>query len=330
MSKMPLISAVVACLMLSPVLVLAQGEPPSPAAMADEIRTAATQPNDGENGRPLPLITHWTSGESELSKGFRLPTQLSLIEQGHYLLPWVTLPTEKTSADVLTPADFQRLAQLNLPFTMISSQWEKRLTNDPKYFELPPEQNPNVVGVDGQIMKKVSPFGPVEYWRKVGKSWTDTPRMKELQRIYPDPPLVIFLSNNEHHKLRWTDVETSKRYLDLYGPGRDDAFKRKVVADGWIERYRALQEGMREGLVSPAWREKAIFAGYNAFGLEHMGRWGGWENYALNTSERADPNPLMWDGGSPSYYTHNWNPSTDYKTWSPQIEFMNDVFLLFH
>src|ERR1019366_4557849 len=29
---------------------------------------------------------------------------------------------------------------------------------------------------------------------------------------------------------------------------------------------------------------------------------------------------------SPSYYTHNWNPSTDYTVWSPQIEFMNDVF----
>ena len=35
----------------------------------------------------------------------------------------------------------------------------------------------------------------------------------------------------------------------------------------------------------------------------------------------------MWDGGSPSYYTHDWNGSTDYTTWSPQIEFMNLVFM---
>ena len=35
----------------------------------------------------------------------------------------------------------------------------------------------------------------------------------------------------------------------------------------------------------------------------------------------------MWDGGSPSYYTHDWNPSTDYTTWSPQIQFMNLVFM---
>jgi hypothetical protein len=42
---------------------------------------------------------------------------------------------------------------------------------------------------------------------------------------------------------------------------------------------------------------------------------------------RICPHPLMWDGGSPSYYTHDWNPSTDYTTWSPQIEFQNLVFM---
>jgi hypothetical protein len=35
----------------------------------------------------------------------------------------------------------------------------------------------------------------------------------------------------------------------------------------------------------------------------------------------------MWDGGSPSYYTHNWDGSTDYRVWSPQVEFMNLVFM---
>jgi hypothetical protein len=35
----------------------------------------------------------------------------------------------------------------------------------------------------------------------------------------------------------------------------------------------------------------------------------------------------MWDGGSPSYYTDDWNAKTDYIVWSPQVEFMNLVFM---
>ncbi|HHW08528.1 MAG TPA: hypothetical protein GXX29_00985 [Firmicutes bacterium] len=93
----------------------------------------------------------------------------------------------------------------------------------------------------------VSPFGPVELWREVGKKWTSG----RMQEWYPDPPLILFVSNNEHRKLAWHEVEQDIRYLEMYGPGRDDEFKRDVVAQAWIERYRALQEGMREGLVNP-------------------------------------------------------------------------------
>ena len=151
--------------------------------------------------------------------------------------------------------------------------------------------------------------------------------MKQLQVWYPDPPLVIFLSNNEHSKLRWKDVEKSKRYLDKYGRGRDDDFKRKAVADGWIERYRALQDGLRDGLDSATWKKNAVFVGYDAFGPPHLGRWGGWIDYSLYSKGRMDPNALMWDGGSPSYYTDDWNAKTDYIVLSPQVEFMNLVFM---
>ena len=36
----------------------------------------------------------------------------------------------------------------------------------------------------------------------------------------------------------------------------------------------------------------------------------------------------MWDGGSPSYYTDDWNDRTDFTVHSPQIEFMNADFML--
>ena len=151
--------------------------------------------------------------------------------------------------------------------------------------------------------------------------------MKQLQEWYPDPPLVILLSNNEHAKLSWKHVETDQRYLAKYGKRRDDDFKRKVVGDGWIERYRALQQGMRAGLVNPQWQKAAVFVGYDAFGPPHVGRWSGWPESSLHTTGRIAPDPLMWDGGSPSYYAHNWNPSTDYTGWSPQVEFQNLVFM---
>ena len=151
--------------------------------------------------------------------------------------------------------------------------------------------------------------------------------MKQLQEWYPDPPLVILLSNNEHAKLSWKHVETDQRYLVKYGKRRDDDFKRKVVGDGWIERYRVLQQGMRAGLVNPQWQKAAVFVGYDAFGPPHVGRWSGWPESSLHTTGRIAPDPLMWDGGSPSYYAHNWNPSTDYTVWSPQVEFQNLVFM---
>lgn len=302
---------------------------------AQGLRVEATRPNNSKEGRPLPLVGSWQCGHytGPACAGWRPENQLLLIEQGHYLLPWfnhpgfVDLPTD--------PKDFffeyyegaiKRARELKLPITFVASQWESGLSAKP-YIELPPGENPNVVTVDEKILPQVSPFGPVGPWREIGIKHTDNPQMKKLQEWYPDPPLVIFLSNNEHSKLQWTNVEEDRRYLEQYGKGRDDDFKRKVVGDGWIERYRALQEGLRSGLVNPKWKKAAMFVGYESFGPPHLGRWGGWPTYSLHCRGRIDPSPLMWDGGSPSYYTHNWNPSTDCNVWSPQVEFQNLMFM---
>src|SRR5581483_463394 len=113
-----------------------------------------------------------------------------------------------------------------------------------------------------------------------------------------------------------------------FGKGRPDDFKRKVIGDGYIERYRALQEAMRSGLASPHWQQHVKFVGYEAFPPVHFGRWGRWKEYSLYTPGRLDPQPYCWDGGSPSYYLHNWMALTDYTLWSPQVETMNWVFML--
>lgn len=300
---------------------------------AEAIREEATRRADSPEGRPLPLACHWNTGVFPASKGWAPDEQLRLIEQGHYLLPWFDHPSRdvEVTKGVETAlqryeAPIKKAKEFGLPITFVSTQWESILSAKP-YLDLPPDQNPNTVTVDGKIRREVCPFGPVEPWKEAGTRWTASALMKQLQEWYPDPPLVVFLSNNEHSRLRWHKAEESKRYLDKFGKGKDAEFKRKVVADGWIERYRALQQGMRDGLTQAAWKKNAIFVGYEAFGPEHIGRWGGWPNYSLHSAGRISPAPLMWDGGSPSYYTHDWNPSRDYTVWSPQIEFMNLVFM---
>jgi hypothetical protein len=305
--------------------------------VAKAIRTEATRKNFGLEGHPLPLVCSWQCGHyrADHNAGWRPENQMRLIEEGHYLLPWFSHPPIRGEIPT-DPNDFllnyykrplEKARELKLPLTFIASQWESGLSGKP-YIELPPEQNPNVVTVDGQIQPKVSPFGPVAPWREIGVAHTDNPWMKQFQQWYPDPPQVIFLSNNEHGKLNWTELGTSQRYVEQYGQDRDDDFKRKVVADGWIDRYRALQEGMRQGLANDNWKRKALFVGYGVGELAHFGRWGGWMHYSQHIPGRIDPGALTWDGGSPSYYTHDWNPSTDYTTWSPQIEFMNNLFVL--
>lgn len=319
----------------------AQAAPPGdepPATAAEGIRIEATRSERDPIGRPLPLAAHWTCGWLPTGHGFAPRHQMELIAQGHHLLPWFghpgrfaeIPPAEKDLAVKRFHEYFEgplrQAAEWKLPIGFIASQWESVLSGPP-YLDLPADRNPNIIGTNGVARREVSPFGPVAPWREVGQSWTGHDQMRTLQEWYPDPPRVFFISNNEHGKLTWAQAETCQAYVDRHGLGKDNDFKRQVIAEGWIERYRALQGGMRDGLTNPVWRAQARFVGYNAFGLEYMGRWGGWKQYALCVPGRLDPNPLMWDGGSPSYYTHNWNPSTDYTAWSPQVEFMNCVVM---
>src|SRR5690606_643197 len=117
-----------------------------------------------------------------------------------------------------------------------------------------------------------------------------------------------------------------QRYMDMYGEGRDDNFKRKVFGDGWIERYRALISGMRSGLTNPTWRDNSRFVAYNAFGPDHFARWGGWEKYSLHTEDRVTWNWFAWEGAIPESYDNHWEPGKRaYNVWSPQTEMMNLV-----
>jgi hypothetical protein len=294
----------------------------------EEIRHETLLPNEGELGRPLPLAANWNSGEAK--DGFSPVYQMEMIKRGHFLLPWFQLagPDDKQVDNDYYEGPIKWAAEEGLPITFLSTQWEHYLTDSPEYFSLPPDRNPNVVDKNGSIERKLSPFGPLGLWKEVGQKWGSTATLRKIQTRYPSPPLVLFISNNEHTLLRWGDVEESSRYVQKFGPGKDGELKRKVVGDGWIERYRALQKGIIEGLDAKSWKENSKFIGYDAFGASCFGRWGGWIVYSLYTPGRFEPWPLAWDGASPSYYVNNWDGSTDYTVWSPQIQAMNWVFML--
>lgn len=300
--------------------------------VAVEIRREALLPPGGPQGRPLPLASHWNVGT--VRGTFEPDHQIGLIQQGHHVLPWMSWPSGDP-ADERFSQYYERLltyfAQLELPISIRGTQWDAMLVGR-EYREGPESRWAGVIAPDGRRVPKLSPFGPIEPWKDPAKRYIDTPAMRRVQELYPNPPLVLLVSNNEPPDLRWSKhgpLETlSRRYVEQYGEGRDDEFRRKVVAQGWMARYPVMFDAMRDSLVSKTWKKNVRFVGYGAFGPSHFGRWDGWKVYSLITDQWTSPNWHTWQGGSPSYYTNNWSPNRDHWVFSTQIESMNWVFML--
>ncbi len=274
--------------------------------------TAVVAPADPH---PLPLAASWNNGE--IATGFGPAYQLEQIRHGRYLLPWFYL---RPPAGAATPADsyarpgdalyyekaIRYLAQHRLPLSFEATQWESIM-------------KPLPLGAEGKPLP-LSPFSPIEPWYAAGREWARLGALQRLQQLYPDPPLVLLISNNEQSKLLPKDLQVGAAApTDTATDAR-----RTAIGDAWIERYRALLRGFRDGL-SPQWRAHALFVGYDAFVTPAVGRWFGWRDYSLYVAGRADPFEYAWDGASVSLYVHDWTGDSDYTVWSPQIESMNWV-----
>lgn len=312
----------------------AQRNVPTEAArrVAKEIRHEALLPNNGPEGRPLPLASHWNVGR--VRGTFEPRHQIWLIQQGHHILPWMSWPQSdptRPSFEAYYGRLLRYFNELDLPISIRGTQWNAMLIGR-RFRENPDGSWAGVISLEGERIPRLSPFGDVESWKIPAKVYVDNAAMRRAQSIYPDPPLVLLVSNNEPRELRWSrdgDLEKiSGRYLETYGRGRSDEFKRRVVSEGWMERYPVMFEAMREAFVEASWRKNVRFIGYGAFGPSHFGRWGRWQEYSLNTEEWTAPDWYFWDGGSPSYYTNNWNDNRDYWVFSTQVESMNWVFML--
>lgn len=298
-----------------------------PSLQAESIVTAIQEESlrvdNDPDGRPLPLAGHWNTGVTV--PAYTPEYQMRLLEQGHYIIPWFATPVpfDRSLRPEYYEATIKRAARLKLPIAFVGTQWERLLSYESEFYDRPIPVNPNVIHPDGTIERKVSPFGDITAWEQCGMLWGAHPMLRQIQEWYPDPPLILFISNNEHAKLRWTEVEKCAAYLQKYQPGLPDEQKRQIVADGWKPRYEALFEGIRKGLVSETWKKNIRFMGYNAFAPSFVGRWPGWLAHSLSTPTDVGPWSSIWQGASVSYYTNNWDGSTDCNLWSPQTEAMN-------
>jgi hypothetical protein len=299
------------------------GQTPEQRAISAIVRDSDPQTPGAEH--PLPLVASWSTGLTPL--GFTPAWQIEQIRRGHYLLPWFWLnvppvdrakdPGYATVFDALYYGSaIGYLARHDLPLTFSMPPWEILLSRvSPAY-----AKKTNAYGYPIDI----SPFGPVRPWYEAGRAWVRNPSVLQLQRLYPKPPRVLFISDNESSKVTADE---------LHAPYSVDASpqtiaRRRAIGDAWIVRFKAMIAGMRDGLVAPGWRLHSLFIGYDAFVTPAMGRWGGWGAYSLYIPGRTEPWPYAWDGASVSYYVHDWAGDSDYTVWSPEIEAMNYVPVL--
>jgi len=130
-----------------------------------------------------------------------------------------------------------------------------------------------------------SASSPVDQWRASGKEMLEQyqGKLELMQKWYPDPPYIVMLSNNE-------------------GQAPDNG-------EAYIERYRALFDGMREG--AGDWGQKLRFIGYV---------WGGQANLSIHDRNSS---ALAWDGTSARNYRAR--SVTDHTAYSTQANAMNLV-----
>lgn len=287
------------------------------------IRMAAAATTSNEPW-PLPLAASWSTGVQKGFVGFDPEFQLQRITSGDYLLPWFQLsrPDELFVSFAFESA-FRKAAELQLPISFISTQWDVLVAEEIR------DRSSGVTAPERRgrySMEKtrpLSPFSPLDIWYEAGLRWGRHPALQRLQALYPDPPRILFVSNNEQPRMTWHEVRSSPADLKNVGANPDDDAIRQAVGDGWIERYQALQRGFRDALAAPGWKNNSVFIGYDAFATAAVGRWHDWIAYSLIVPERLEPWPLAWEGTSPSYYVPDWNETSDFQVMSPQIEAMN-------
>ena len=308
---------------------------------AEDIAHWATLPANGPEGRPLPLTGSWVSQNM-----FGPRRMIELIRQGHHVLPtlggnpafmanYAYILDNKGFLNKKLPAYFEQIepvleycAEHGLPISLGGGNWATgpaRLEYD---YNRAPEKNRRtfspeesvrlMIRKDGEVAsgswKMSSPFGPNERWAAYGRWWMDNPAMQRVRELYPDPPMVVFLNNNEAGEIGVKHLDRSVRFKRQYGEDLSADEKKRILHRAYDEKYEVMLNAAREALKEPAWKKNATFVAYNAWPRSVKGR----------TEERNHPSEWKrFDGAMPEFYLNDWQiyrGKTDYSIWSPQTE----------
>jgi len=297
---------------------------PNISEMAAVVTSQALKAFSGSDYSPLPLMAHWDVGEADAMN----PTyMLSRLEKGeHVLVSWELDPYySNTIGNAYYEESIKKAAELQLPLVFILPAPESALTKDSYYKTLAKSENPNVVDIQGNVLDKLSPFGPNNLWNEIGEQWTSTALMTQIQEWYPNPPLVLFINKDRASRLYWSDIDTSSRYMKNYPQDKNDAYKRTLIGAQWIEKYRQMHIGFKQGLTQESWKNNIKFISYDDFS-DDLGQISTWLINSTLTKQYLDISPLTGDGTSVSF---DLTKDMDYANINaPQIALNNLPFML--
>jgi len=265
--------------------------------IASEVTSTMLTAFSNSSERTLPLVANWNVGIPKYSDGLDPLYLINRFTYGEHLVPTWKLDSYYNDNIGLSyyETSIKKAAALGLPLIFILPSPESALTKDDVYFSMGKTQNPNVITVKGTVLPELSPFGPDSLWKEVGGQWSTTTLMTQLQEWYPNPPLVIFIDEDTSKKLSWSKLATSSRYIEQYPTNTSNEFKRTLINAKWLEKYRQLHEGFKQGFTKKAWKQNVKFVTRNQLAV-NMGATSDWINNATTTNQYANIWPLTVDG----------------------------------
>lgn len=309
-----------------------------------EISAWASLPADGPAGRPLPVAGSWMA-----EKMYGPAASVELIKQGHHMLITFLDPVHlarwEMAAEEGTPERVEEkfeqyyrpaleyAAKHHLPIAMRGWNWADQVAGiqdrreEFANEEIPPAEDVNML-LEGRAGRLVDPFGPIDQWREYGRIWFGTQLMRLIQEVYPDPPMVVYLNNNEGPQVRNAGQvpDDYPRFVEIHGTGPHSKHEKEVaIRESYQKRYAAMFEAARESLVEPAWKKNVRFVAYNnLWGTAYIGDG---NRPSQGIWYEPDEGWLQWrmyDGGMPELYDNDWQPGkTDHTPNGMQAEAMN-------
>ncbi len=291
---------------------------------------ASSAGNPCKKDYPLPVAAHWTADGRWQPKGTVPRWQLQQIDAGHHWLLSFPIGRFQQTWDEAEEAFYRpaidEARKRKLPIAILTTQWDRVLYENAPWKDAQGSESALEIDAAGNPLPKVSPFGAVAPFAEAGAAWAQTPVLKRLRELYPDPPYVLIVSNNEPKRLKIQEIPDSIRFQRQFGTTTSEDFQRRAAGDGYIERYKAMVEGLRSALGS--WRERATLIGWGGTNVRMGG--GQWKNRnlplgGLPVPGRLNITPFIWDGISARYYVVNFraNQGEDYTLRSPNAEVMN-------